>query len=113
MTSHREFTKTQRRRIRELCALAYERELSAELARLEAAFRRWRAEEINAFGLSDLIHQFHQGPSRELFLRYDQVDPLLVASAIHRGIIPEAEVGAEVLELLCSHIAFFRDQDRK
>jgi hypothetical protein len=113
-SSSREFTKVQRRRLRELCGLSYERDLSAELARLEADFQRWRANEIDAFELSDLIHRFHQGPSRELFRVYSQPHlPLAVASAIHRGVLAGAEVGAEMPELLRSQIERFRDGERE
>ena len=112
MASSREFTKAQRARLRELCGLAYERDLSAELARLEAAFQRWRANEVDAFELSDLIHDFHQGPSRKLFVKYSQRDlPLAVASAIHRGVLAEGEVGADILELLGPQIASFRHRE--
>jgi hypothetical protein len=112
MVSTREFTKAQRGRLRELCGLAYERDLSAELARLEAAFQGWRANEINAFELSDLIHDFHQGPPRKLFVKYSQPDlRLAVANAIHRGVLAEREVGAEILELLGPQIAYFRDRE--
>jgi len=114
MASSREFTKAQRGRLRELCGLAYERDLAAELARVEAAFRRWRANEVDAFELSDLIHQFHEGPSRRLFVKYSQPDlPMAVASAIHRGVLGEGEVGAEILELLGPQNAFFRDRERE
>lgn len=112
MASSREFTKAQRGRLRELCGLAYERDLAAELARLEAAFQRWLANEIDAFELSDLIHNFHQGPSRKLFVKYSRPDlPLAVASAIHRGVLAEGEVGAEILELLGPQVAFLRDRE--
>jgi hypothetical protein len=40
-------TKGQRRAIAELAGIAHERELSAELAKLEADFERWRAGEID------------------------------------------------------------------
>jgi hypothetical protein len=70
MVQHRELGKSERARLRELASIAYERELARELAKLEDGFRRWRAGEINAFGLSDAIHLFHQGPSRDLFSKY-------------------------------------------
>jgi hypothetical protein len=114
MGSRREFTKAQRKRLRELGALAYERDLAAELAQLEAAFRRWRAQELDAFELSDLIHRFHQGPSRELFSKYDHANiDFAVASAIHRGLLTEAEAGSEVVELLRSDLAFLREREER
>jgi hypothetical protein len=105
------FTKSQRRRVRELCGLAYERDLSEALGQLEINFRRWRDGEIDAHELSELIHRFHQGLARELFGKYDLSNAeFAVADAIHRGVIPEEEAGAEVLTMLGSHLAFLRDR---
>ena len=92
MKTNREFTKAQRRRLRELGAIAYERDLSAELSKLETEFGRWRAGEIDAHELSDRIHRFHQGPARKLFSMYDHSNlDFAVAHAIHRGSITEEE----------------------
>ena len=114
MGSRGEFTKAHRKRLRELGALAYERDLAAELVELEAAFRRWRAQELDAFELSDLIHRFHQGPSRELFSKYNRANiNFAVASAIHRGLVTEAEAGSEVVELLGPHLAFLREREQR
>lgn len=112
MRSRRELTKAQRKRLLQLAAIAHERDLAVELARLEAAFQRWRAQELDAFELSDLIHRFHQGPSRDLFSKYDRANmDFAVAHAIHRGILTEAEVGTEVLDVLASHLAFYRERE--
>jgi len=50
-----ELTKAQRRRLRELGGIAYERDLSGELAKLESEFKRWRGGQISPFELSDTI----------------------------------------------------------
>jgi hypothetical protein len=114
MSTVREFTKSQRRRLRELSGVAYERDLAAELEKLEASFRRWRAAELDAFELSDLLHRFHEGPSRELFTKYaDRNADMMVAYALHRGILTEIEAGPEIVELLRSHLAFFRERDQR
>jgi len=100
--------KEQRRRLRDLAALAYERELSRELSDLEAEFSRWRSGETNAFDLSKAIHAFHQGPARELFSRYGRSsEELVVAQAIHGGIISRDEVGAVMLKHLAGHLRAF------
>jgi hypothetical protein len=110
----REMTKGQRRRLRDLAALAHERELSAELGKLEAEFARWRAGELDAFELNERIHAFHQGPSRALYSRYTSVDPdINVAWALVEGILIEADVGAEMIDLLSKHVGFFREQKRR
>ena len=112
MKTNREFTKAQRRKLRELGSTAYERELSAELSNLETEFGRWRAGEIDAHELSDRIHRFHQGPAQKLFTKYEHSNlDFAVADAIHRGLITEEEAGADGLQMLCIHLGFLRDRE--
>ena len=100
--------KAQRRRLQDLADVAYERELSRELSELEAEFGRWRAGETNAFDVSEAVHHFHQGPARELFSKYGRSDlELVVAQAIHNGLISRDEAGAEVIKLLSGHLKAF------
>ena len=112
MKTNREFSKAHRRRLRELGVIAYERDLSAELSKLETEFGRWRAGEIDAHELSEHIHRFHQGPARKLFSFYEQSNlDFAVAHAIHRGVLTEAEAGADAIEMLRGHLAFLRNQE--
>ena len=112
MRTNCEFTKAQRRRLRELGGMAYERELSAELSNLETEFRRWHAGEINAHELSDRIHRFHQGPAQKLFSKYEHSNlDFAVADAIHRGLITEEEAGADGMEMLRVQLDFLRDRE--
>jgi hypothetical protein len=110
--TNREFSKAQRRRLRELGGMAYEHELSAELSKLEAEFGRWRAGDIDAHELWDRIHRFHQETARQLFSKYDRSNlDFAVAHAIHRGLITEEQAGADVIEMLRSHLDFLTDQE--
>lgn len=112
MKTNREFTKAQRRRLRELGGMAYERELSAELSNLETDFGRWRAGEIDAHDLWDHIHRFHQGPAQKLFSKYERSNiDFAIADAIHRGLITEEEAGADVIEMLRTHLGFLHDRE--
>jgi hypothetical protein len=105
-----DLTKSQKRRIRELAGIAYERELTRELTDLEAEFVRWRKGEIDADDLSDRIRRFHQGPNHRLFLTYTgSSKDLAVAAAIAKGMITEAEAGPEILDLLRGGIERARD----
>ncbi len=97
----KDLTKSQRRRISELAHLAYRRDLDVELAKLEAEFRRWRAGALSPHELSDLVHASHQGPSRELFAKYDRkFHQFAVADALHRGVLTEADVGPDLMAVL-------------
>lgn len=92
--------------------MAYERELSDELTKLESEFKRWRAGKIDAFELSEAVHRFHHGAARELFSRYDSSNvEFAVAHALHRGVLSRQEAGADTLELLGRQLAFLREQD--
>ena len=105
MGKGRELGKAERAHLRELASAAYERELSRELGELETEFRRWRAGEINAFDLSEAIHNFHQGTSRDLFSKYAPSNlEIVVAQAIHEGILSKDEAGSALLEHLAGHL---------
>ncbi len=101
-------TKAARRKLRELAGTAYARALGAELAKLEADFSRWRRGEIDAFELSERIHRFHDGRSRQLHVFYDgRNSDTAVAHAVAEGILSRVEVPADLLSALASQISFF------
>jgi hypothetical protein len=101
-------SKAIRRRLRDLARQAYARELGAELGKLEADFARWRSGEINPFELSDCIHRFHEGRSRELYVFYDPRDPeVSVARAVGQRILERSEVPPEILAALEGKIEYF------
>ena len=80
-------TKKQRKQIGELLELAYMRELSKALGKLETDFSRWRAGEIDAFELDEQIHEHHQGSSRKIWKLYGSTSDWDIAlpGAIFRG----------------------------
>jgi hypothetical protein len=97
--------KAQKRRLTELGSIAYERDLSAELGKLESEFESWRAGRLDAFDLAEAIPRFHQGPARELFSKYQsEVIEFAVAHAIARGILSVEEAGPEMMALLGGHV---------
>lgn len=86
-------------KIRELAGLAYSRALSAELGKLEAQFAEWRAQTLSPFELNQLIHEFHDGISRDLYKQYVTGEAeWAVAVALNRGLLSESDVGAELFE---------------
>jgi hypothetical protein len=103
--------KLKRRSVRELAALAHERELARELGAVELEFSRWRRGEIDAHELREIIHAFHNGPSRRLYSLYNgDLLEMVVGAAIARGVLIEEEVSPEMLEVLRRHIDFARER---
>ena len=97
-----------KRLLREFAAKAHEEELRRALAPLANAFERWARREADSFELSDLVHEFHQGPSRDLFVRYTRSPhDATVAYAIATGIIDRREVPEELLGHLALALEFY------
>jgi hypothetical protein len=98
--------------IRELARAAYEIELGRALAKLRGQFARWERDEVTAFDLEKAIHKFHEGPARELFMRYTSgMLDLAVAHAIVTGLLDRAKIDPEVLAPLGRAFSFYESQD--
>ena len=106
-----EMPKRLKRALREAAMAAHEEELRRALVPLEAAFQRWRAGDVGSGELAELIHEFHEGPARELFKRYNygQLD-LAVAHAIVAGILDRSRLQGELVEALGRAIAFYEER---
>jgi hypothetical protein len=106
-------SKADRRALRELAGTAYDRELSACLRELLSHFHDWEARRIDSFQLSDLIHKFHDGPSRELYKIFTGMKPAeLVARAIVHGLLKREEVPSQLLMKLEQKINVFQELER-
>jgi hypothetical protein len=98
-----------KKKILELRCEAHERELARELTQLAAKFDEWKAGQIGAGDLDLLIHQHHDGPSRELFKFYNGGDDgFKVAYAVVEGILNENEIPEDVWPHIESHVQFLR-----
>jgi hypothetical protein len=105
-----EYPKAIKRKLRELAAVAHERAVRAHLGQLAAEFDRWRAGALDTWELSDRIHRFHDGPSRDLFVQYTRVPAgMMVAQAIATGLLQEAEVDGKVREAIAGLVAMHRE----
>ena len=98
----KDLPKAIKRDMRTLIGLAHETELAKALDELHGDFERWKSGEIDSFELSDRIHRFHDGPNREIYLRYTgRVDArYLVEYALEEGLIQKAAVPKEVWPFL-------------
>ena len=95
------FSKRDYRELRRLAGQAYERELNQELQKLYEIFHRWSAGEMLAGEMTDAIHEFHQGPNRDLFKLYNGPDcSLMVARGVAKGLLSRDEVGPELMPRL-------------
>ena len=87
------YTKSEKKNLRELAALAYERELAKALEELYKNFSQWKKGKVHAFDLQDYIHKFHDGISRELWNTYATGhNDFAVIQAVARGIILKKEI---------------------
>jgi hypothetical protein len=110
----REFTKRERKELRRLADLAYERELNAELDKLALRFDEWRAGQMSPYDLSDAIHEFHNGAARDLFVFYTRGDPAhKVARALAIGGLAPEELSADFATELQGAVEFYRELSQR
>ena len=94
--------------IREYAAIAHDRELGRALQELHADFDRWEQSDISALQLNEQIHEFHQGPSRKIWVKYSTHGREAgLAAAIVAGVIPKEEVPDDLLQHLERLIEFY------
>jgi hypothetical protein len=106
------FEKGQRKELRRLAGVAYERELGTALAALEAQFQEWHASRLNVHELSDAIHQFHNGVARDLYVTYTRLEPrVAVAQAVARKILRDDEVPPGLREALQTLITLYEESE--
>ena len=74
------------------------------------AFKRWERGELGSGELSEIIHRFHEGPARELRVRYDTSHlEMPVAFAITTGVLPRETIPGELLEHLAGALRFYEE----
>jgi len=104
-----DFTRNERKLLRRLASVAYERELGRELDRLFAVLHEWKAKQSSAHDVSVAVHEFHDGVARDLYVLYGRIDPSqTVARAVAAGLLAEADLSAELLAKLAKPLEFYR-----
>lgn len=78
-----DFTKSERKTIRKLAALAWERQLRSELHKIATAISDMDKELLTPFEVNEIIHDFHNGISRKLFHRYSDSQPWFSVCRAH------------------------------
>jgi len=83
-----ELTKKQKKHIREMAGVAYERAMTAALNKLLASFQKWKQDGMTPFDLDEEIHRYHNGTARDLYNHYGTGDPdMAVLVALAKGIL--------------------------
>jgi hypothetical protein len=86
-------SKKQKRHLRKLIELAYERDLERCLEVLAQKFDAWRKNDISVWDLDRKIHEYHQEIARSLYKSYTLNNPIFtVAFGITQGVISKDEV---------------------
>jgi hypothetical protein len=100
-----------KRLLREYAGAAHEEELRRALLPVADAFGRWARRELSSGELSEIIHRFHQGPARELWVRYNTPHlEMPVAFAITTGVLAREAIPAEFLEHLPGALRFCEEE---
>lgn len=103
-----------RRKIKELSLKAYEVELRENLGKLYHKFKAWDNNKLKSGELSDLIHEFHDGPSQEMYKYYNTVDPeMAVGRAIVLNYYASEEIPEEVFPFISNSIEFYKGYYKK
>lgn len=103
-------TKTVKHALRELAARAHGEDLRRALLPVSTAFDRWRAGELGSADLAQIIHEFHDGPARELYTLYNGDHMWAVAYAIASGVLSADAVAADVLDYCRPAIEHFDER---
>ena len=107
-----ELSKKTRKELRKLKEKAYAIELDQYLLKLSCSFDDWKNKKIDCWALRDLLHDFHQGISRNLYNAYNvrSVDDVyMVSRALAIGLLQKEEIPSEALEVVERSAATFFD----
>lgn len=70
-----DFTRSDKKRIRQLADLAWDRELRIELQKIAAAIEEMESGQLTPFDVTDRIHKFHNGAARDLYNQFSNSLP--------------------------------------
>jgi hypothetical protein len=100
-----DFPKSIRKQFRAVTGALREMELRQALEKLKQDFGEWEEGKIDSFDLSDRIHEFHNGASREIYVRYtSRFDPrMLVRRAIEEGLITLESIPGDLRPYMEEH----------
>ena len=105
------YDKVTRKKRRELSGESYERELGEQLNELLDRFHDWKNGAIESSELSDFIHKFHNGVSREIYKLYNFLpEEDIVARALVLDYLTEDEVPENIIEQISPRIEIYKQK---
>ena len=78
-----DLTKADKKKVRQLAGIAWERELRGELRSIADAIDEMENGSLSPFDVNDRIHKFHNGASRDLYKQYSASLPWLGVSRVY------------------------------
>jgi hypothetical protein len=107
-----DFTKSEKKELRTLSAIAYEKELALELEKLFQEFLLWKNKQLRSLDLDEKIHGYHSDAHRSLFNMYNQNSNFFpaVARAVGLGLIFPEQVSTGLFAKIEPSISFFRGE---
>ncbi|TWU32664.1 hypothetical protein Q31b_58220 [Novipirellula aureliae] len=78
-----ESTKADRKLVRKLASIAWERQLRDELAKIGGVISEMTSGDLSPFDVNECVHEFHNGISRELYNLYAASDPWFAVCRAH------------------------------
>ena len=108
-----EFSKSDKKSLRELAGVVYEAEARLALDELDAQFKRWRSGEMLGSELIAAIHESHQQDARSLWSMYQSLkEPEIVARGLALGLITAESVPEQLRVKLEPLLGFFNRGSR-
>jgi len=106
-----ELSKKQRKHVREMVGVAYERAMAAALDKLLTVFQKWKQGGITPFELNEEIHQYHNGTARDLYKQYATGDPdMAVIFALTKEIVKIEELNEDCRSFYQDRLDRLRDR---
>jgi hypothetical protein len=94
-----------KRKLKDLVGKSYENELSSYLKELSFKFDEWKAGNVSSGELSNLIHDYDRGPSKDMFVYYNTVDSsIAVGRAIVHNFLSEDDIPEEIFPYIKNSI---------
>jgi len=94
--------KSDRKKIRQLADLAWERELRSAIVEIGNAIVEMDRGTVSPFDVDEQIHEYHNGTARDLYRLYSGSGPWMgVCQAYHKGILSDEDLVELSEEVRC------------